>query len=264
MKMEKFFIQNRKGQKVCVLLEKAESPKGLAFVMHGLGGFKEQDHIEVFAAAFRKHGFAVVRFDTADTLGESEGNYENATITSYYEDLEDVIKWAKSQDWYQEPFVLSGHSLGGICILLYAEQYPEEIKGLLPVSSYLSHELYQKAKAEHDPDQLKEWEETGWRIEESVSKPGVTKKLNWHQFTTDAKQYDIFSNARKLTMPALLLVGSGDWGTPPKNQQLLLDSIPEGKKELVVIKGAKHNFREEGVLREVGDVFDQWIKKYLV
>ena len=40
--MEKLLIQNRKGQKIAVLLEKSLDQKGLAFVMHGLGGFKEQ------------------------------------------------------------------------------------------------------------------------------------------------------------------------------------------------------------------------------
>lgn len=43
--MEKVKIKNRKGQKIAVVVEKLEEQKGLAFVMHGLGGFKEQPHI---------------------------------------------------------------------------------------------------------------------------------------------------------------------------------------------------------------------------
>ena len=117
--MKKTFIKNRKGENVSVLVEKSENQKGLAFIMHGLGGFKEQDHIAAFANAFKEKGFTVVRFDTTNTLGESGGKYEDATITNYYEDLEDVVIWAQEQEWYQEPFALSGHSLGGICTLLY-------------------------------------------------------------------------------------------------------------------------------------------------
>ena len=52
MIMEKITIQNRKKQKLVLILEKTGNQKGLAFVAHGLGGFKEQPHIETFAKAF--------------------------------------------------------------------------------------------------------------------------------------------------------------------------------------------------------------------
>ncbi len=93
--MEKITIQNRKKQKIVLILEKAENQKGLAFVAHGLGGFKEQPHIETFAKAFSDAGYTVIRFDTTNTYGESEGDYADATTTNYYEDLEDVISWRK-------------------------------------------------------------------------------------------------------------------------------------------------------------------------
>src|SRR3972149_12202676 len=95
---EKLFIKNRKGQKIAVLIEKPENPKGLAFVMHGLGGFKEQPHIPTFAEVFLENNYTVVRFDTTNSIGESEGKMEDVTITSFSEDLEDVISWAKSQE----------------------------------------------------------------------------------------------------------------------------------------------------------------------
>ncbi|MBM3245414.1 MAG: alpha/beta hydrolase, partial [Candidatus Omnitrophica bacterium] len=112
--MEKLFIKNRKDQNIAVIIDKTENQKGLAFVMHGLSGFKEQPHIETFASAFKEKEFTVVRFDTTNTLGASDGDLVDATLTNYYKDLEDVIKWSKSQGWYQEPFILSGHSLGAI------------------------------------------------------------------------------------------------------------------------------------------------------
>ena len=89
--MPKQIIQNRKGQKIVILVDGAENKNGLAFVMHGLGGFKEQPHIQTMAEAFLENGYTAVRFDTTNTFGESAGDYEKATITNYYEDLEDVI-----------------------------------------------------------------------------------------------------------------------------------------------------------------------------
>src|SRR5260221_6400320 len=99
--MDKVFIKNRKGQKIAVIVEQPNGQtKGLAFVMHGLGGFKEQPHIQVMAEAFLDNGYRVVRFDATNSFGESEGKYEDATTTNYYEDLEDVINWSKKQSWY--------------------------------------------------------------------------------------------------------------------------------------------------------------------
>lgn len=153
--MQKVFIKNRKDQKVAVILEEAEAQKGLAFVMHGLGGFKEQAHLEMIADLFKENGYTVVRFDTTNTIGESDGNFEDATVTNYYEDLEDVIKWSEAQSWYKEPFVLIGHSLGGISTALFAENYPEKVKALAPISTVVSGVLLTEAHKRFSPEEFK-------------------------------------------------------------------------------------------------------------
>ena len=163
----KLNIKNRKGQKIVVLLEKSENQKGLAFVMHGLGGFKEQPHIMTFADAFKENGFTVVRFDTTNSIGESDGKYEDATTTNYYEDLEDVIAWSKSQEWYLEPFWLCGHSLGGISVALFAEKFPIKVESVIPVSAVVSGKLSLEKNRQVQPEKIKEWERTGWKIAES-------------------------------------------------------------------------------------------------
>lgn len=43
--MEKLFIKNRKNKNIAVVIDETENSKGLAFVMHGLSGFKEQPHM---------------------------------------------------------------------------------------------------------------------------------------------------------------------------------------------------------------------------
>ena len=95
--MKKVVIQNRKGENVVLIINETENQKGLAFVMHGLGGFKEQLHIQAMAESFAEKGYTTVRFDTTNSSGESEGKLELATLTTYYEDLEDVIVWARQQ-----------------------------------------------------------------------------------------------------------------------------------------------------------------------
>lgn len=257
--MEKISIKNRKNQNIVVFLEKQENQKGLAFVMHGLGGFKEQPHIKIFADSFKEQGCTVVRFDTTNTLGESDGTYEDATITNYYEDLEDVIKWAGEHSWYQEPFYLAGHSLGGISVALYAENFPEKVKGLAPISTVVSGEL--SLQTRRNKERAKEWRKSGWLIEESNSKPGVIKKLKWSHME-DRLKYDLLPEAGKLTMPVLLIVGEEDESTPVEHQKILFEKLPT-EKELHIIKTAPHTFRDQNHLQEIKDIFTKWIAQIM-
>lgn len=256
MKEMKIFIKNRNGKKIALIVEIPEKPRGLAFIMHGLGGYKEEKHIAVYAEAFKENDFIAVRFDACNTYGESEGSYEDANITNYYSDLEDVIKWAEKQPWYQAPFCLAGHSLGGISITLYAENHPEKVKALAPTSTVISGKL----NLEREPKQLVgKWNKTGWKISPSKSKPGIMKKLRWHQFVEDSMKYDILPKTSNLAMPVLLLVGDKDKGTPLRDQKTLYNKLKNA--ELHIIKDAPHTFIEPKHLSEIKSIFTSWIKK---
>jgi len=273
----KLFIKNRKGLKMSVIVEtpkpkqhlkeegrpesKLVKQNGLAFVMHGLGGFKEQIHIHTFADIFREEGCTVVRFDTTNTLGlgESEGKYEDATITNYYEDLQDVISWSKDQSWYEEPFWLCGHSLGGISVLLFAEKYPTKVKGLAPISTVISGKISLTAPRYQGNNILEQWKKTGWRIEASKSQPGLVKRLKWSHME-DRLAYDVLPQAKKLNMPVLMVVGDKDDSTPLQHQKILFEALP-GKKELHIIKDAPHTFVGQKQLLEIEKIFRTWIKK---
>ena len=256
--MKKIKIENRKGQKIAVIVEENKQNKGLAFVMHGLGGFKEQAHIETMAQSFKDVSCTIVRFDTTNTLGESDGDYADATVTNYYQDLEDVIVWAKQQDWYSESFYLTGHSLGAGCVASYAENYPSEVKALALISSVVSGVLSLEV---HPKEQLDEWKNTGWYTSMSHSKPGVEKNLKWSHME-DRLQYDLLEKINQLTMPVLLAVGENDTSTPLKHQQILLEALP-GQKELQIIKNAPHTFREPGHIAELKNNLDNWLKKLI-
>lgn len=254
----KLFIQNRKEQKVAVIIEEVKPQNGLAFVMHGLGGFKEQPHIKTIAEAFKQNGYSVIRFDTTNTLGESDGSYEEATTTNYYEDLEDVIKWSSDQEWYQEPFILAGHSLGGISVALFAENYPEKVKAVAPISTVVSGQLSVKTQKKHEPEEFNNWEKTGWSEKASRSKPGMVKRLRWSHIA-DRLKYDLLPNAGKLIMPVILIVGENDTSTPPEHQIILFEALT-AKKELHIIKGAPHTFQDPKHLAEIKRILNSWIE----
>lgn len=252
------FIRNRKDQKISVLAEGAGDK--LAFVMHGLGGFKEDEHIAGMARCFVDAGFTVVRFDTTNTLGESDGKFEDATITNYYEDLEDVIDWASTQDWFKSPFALAGHSLGGFCTALYAQRHPSEVSMLAPISTVVSGQLSVEAHERYEPEAFAAWKKTGWKVEESRSKPGIIKRLPWSHIE-DRLTYDLMQDIASLTMPVLLVVGENDTSTPPDHVKIFHDAL-SGPKELHVVPGAPHTFRDAPYLGIVKAVISEWIGKH--
>ncbi len=62
-------------------------------------------------------------------------------------------------------------------------------------------------------------------------------------------------------MPVLLIVGENDKSTPDKTVKDFYNNLPEGKKELHIIKNAPHTFRDPNHLKEIKEIFIKWIKK---
>ena len=251
------FIKNRLGQNVCVVVEGEDADGGLVFVMHGLGSNKDKKHIRVIAETFLEKGYTVVSFDTTNTFGKSDGAYEDSTVTNYYSDLEDVIAWAKLQTWYREPFVLAGHSLGGISVALFAEKYPDKVRALLPLAPVVSGKLSVETYSLFPQlESLEEWKRTGVRI--TKSRDGTfEKRLKWSHME-DRLKYDLIPEARKLTMPVLIVVGEKDDRTPPVHQEILFKAL-SGKKQLHVIPGSDHSFSRAEDREDLKGVISNWL-----
>jgi len=253
-------IQNRHGLNMEICVEEHLPQKGLVFILHGLGGFKDQPHITSWAKTFSDEHFTVVRYDGTHSFGASDGGYEDATVTTFMNDLEDVIAWASKQIWYEEPFWLVGHSLGGMAILLYAEEHPQLIRGIAPIASDLSGTISLQSPKYQGNTILADWKRTGWREEVSSDKKRI-KRLKWSHME-NRLLYDVFPQANKLTMPVLLIVGTDDISTTPDQQQLLFDQIP-GEKELYVIPNASHNFPNSQHRSMIEKYMHQWIQKII-
>jgi pimeloyl-ACP methyl ester carboxylesterase len=258
--VEKIVIKNRHSLKVAIQVDEPENPKNLVFIAHGQGGFKEQKHIQAFADAFLENNYRVVRFDATHSLGESEGDILGVTYDNYIEDLEDVINWAKTKEWFKQPFALCGHSMGAQSTAWYAENHPEEVKLLIPVAPVINHELYTSTL---NPEHKKQWQEKGYDESESKSLPGVIKRVGWG-VVESLKKYDLLPNADKLSMPVLIIVGEFDSPCPIKHQQIFFDKIPGNNKSLIKIDGVDHNFRTkdgEQKNEEVKNAISDWLSK---
>ena len=254
-----FKIKNRKGLEIVGEILIPKKSIGLAFVLHGLGGFRQQNHIQTIAKTFFENNYTVVNFDATNSIGESGGKYENATMQNHYEDLVDIVNWSKNQEWYQEPFALAGHSLGGFAVAKYAEEYSEKVKAVFPYALVVSGELSFEASKKFKNQEITNWEKTGWTTRQSASKPGTELKLPWSHMEERLK-HDLKPNASKLTMPVLFVVGEKDESCPPQHQNIFYDLVP-GLKELHIVSEAPHTFKEQKHLNQLKEILDNWLKK---
>lgn len=72
----------------------------------------------------------VCTFDRAG-IGWSEASPHGRGVNQISEELHDLLEKAGER----KPFVLSGHSIGGLYVQNYANQYPEEVAGVLLIDS---------------------------------------------------------------------------------------------------------------------------------
>ena len=253
--MKTTLIKNRNKVELAVIVEGELNTAGLAFVVHGLGGFKEQIHIRTMAQGFLDKGYTVITYDAANTIGESGGRMEDATLTNYFEDLEDVVQWASTQPWYKEPLIVSGHSLGGACSLMFAAKYPEKVKAIAPICPFIAGSLYE---AHQDPALMKHWQEQGYILQPSQGKPGVMKKLGWG-LAEDLRTHDVRTVANKIECPVLFVAGSEDHSLPASEQELVREKL-SGPSEIHVIQGMEHNPRSEEHNQELRSIIESWLK----
>ncbi|MBU0626578.1 hypothetical protein KKH82_04025 [Patescibacteria group bacterium] len=138
---------------------------------------------------------------------------------------------------------------------MYAEAFPEKIKALAPISTVVSGEI---SKERYSKEALDEWEKTGRQIRPRTN--GGTKKLKWSHLV-DRVKYDLLPKADLLTMSVLMIVGELDDSTPVNHQQILFDKLPSQDKEMHIIKGGPHTFKDQEHLDEIYQIFDKRIKK---
>lgn len=240
----KLSIKNRDGKRISLILRKGK--KGSVFIIHGHGGFKEQPLVSSISKAFKD--FTTIRFDARNTYGESEGSHEEATVSSFIEDLEDVIIWARKKGIAKGKIVLAGHSLGAMCAALYAQSNTKDIKALVLVSPMVSGKLSLEHLAKKE---LKLWEKIGWKERRSKSRPGGSVRTPW-TYNEDKVKYDLLKDARNIDMPVTIIVGRKDKITPLKHQKMLSKKLTKCK--IFVVEDADHFFMHKNHLEELENI----------
>ncbi len=113
------------------LYSPATEGKGVAVLLHGLGGWRDQLLLRRVAESFVEDGYTTFLFDESNGVNSPDNDFFHNTTTQYTHDVEDVFAYLKKQTWYQGPVTLAGHSMGGLVASWYAAKRPEDVSHLI-------------------------------------------------------------------------------------------------------------------------------------
>lgn len=241
--IKEIFIKNRNGLNMAVRLNIDENKNKLVFLEHGLGARKEYPHMTVLEEVFASHGYNVVNIDATNSLNASENSAIGITTTGHYQDLEDVIEWAKTQSFYTEPFALAGQSLGAISVVKYAGQFPKKVNLLIPCAfpyyNYNEQELNSFAK---------EIIKNGFYDKVSKSTGRVLHMTT--AYVEDMKNLDLTNQIKNITADTHVLIGLADSEKHINNSKALYEML-NCKKHLYLLPNVPHDLANTSKTKEI-------------
>ena len=142
-------VENQKLVGDIYLPDGFEKPYPVMICSHGRETNRKRGKWPKIAERFPQEGIAIINFDHRGAPeGESDGKFEDTTLTGRVEDLEAVIKFSKTiPEIDSNQILLLGSSLGGKTALSVAAS-DENIKGLILLATpgYNMEEVCQKIK----------------------------------------------------------------------------------------------------------------------
>jgi dipeptidyl aminopeptidase/acylaminoacyl peptidase len=230
--------------------EKRKIP--LVVLVHGRSANKLGTWSAFFVKAareFSKNGFAVLRFDFRGS-GDSEGRFENQTITSMLKDLDAVITQVskKYPEIDNSKVCLIGHSQGAYVSFLQATK-DKRIKCLVSWMGRLSD--------------LKEFWSKVWFDE--INRKGYIYEWDYKitkKYVRDSLKYNLSKDSIRIKVPTLFIYGELDDLVPPSEGTNFYRKIKSPKK-IVIIKELNHTFSGEKAKKSVIRITLQWLRKWL-
>jgi uncharacterized protein len=233
---QKLFFDNGKGSKLCGILNRPEGSdnKRIVILCHGFTTHKNRPKYLRLAEEFTKKNVATFRFDFF-AHGESEGKFEDITISEGANDILKAIELVKSKGFSR--IGLIGVSFGGISSAIAASK-TKELKALVlvsPVSDYA-----EVLKLDYGGRGIKEWKETGFIGHKDPK--GDTGRIKY-SFFEDVKKTIVYDVTHKITVPTHIIHGNEDKSVPVQQSIKTAKLIRNG--EITILKGCNHNYLEK-------------------
>ena len=236
-------FRNRHGERIDAAYHPAAKTNRLVILGHGVTGNKDRPLQVAMAEGLAAKGWPCLRISFSGN-GESDGRFEDATITKESEDLYDVIEYIPKD----VRIAYCGHSMGGAVGLTAASLF-QRIEVLVTLAGMVfTEDFLEREFGDVVPDEGCMWDEEDCPLSRN--------------YVDDMESIgDLLDEAAELHRPYLLVHGTADDVVPPEDSEQAHDHASEPKK-LVWIDGAGHLFEESG-LEEVVEAVSAWLEKHL-
>jgi len=248
MNEDKVTIVNSRNLKLSgILCNTAIKSKSIVITCHGLSGSKSGGGKAVeMGKELNKRGWSVLLFDFTG-LGDSEGVFEEMTLTRQIDDLTCVVDWCIGQGFTR--IVTQGRSFGGTTAICQAAG-DKRVKGVCTWSAPAQiQKLILRGKS--SADEIKgDYVVLGQKPDLIYLKKG---------FVYDVEKYDVTILGPMISpRPFLVIQGTADLVVPPTQATTIYNSAGWPKK-IAFIEGASHEYTEH--YRKVWEVFFDWLAK---
>lgn len=216
--------------------------QNMIVLVHGLcGNMNEAMHYNA-ARFFEKHGFATFRFNLY-SWGKNNRKLHECTLKTHGQDVDTVLQYLKTKG--TKTVFIVGHSYGFPSIL------HSKSKDLSAIVSWdgscLPHDHF---------DKLKEVKQPKGRVLDEGFLAIMGEKM-----VREASKSSSVELLKRITVPVKYITVSGKSGNHVVSKKMY--KVTRGKKELKVIRGATHNFTEEGKQEELYMATLDFLKKFV-
>ena len=257
MRVEKPVIIPYEGQNMVGILHVPDGNKHNAWVImiHGIGDTKSENHRMFVKIARRlaKRGIGSLRIDLLG-YGDSEGEFEDMTISGQIDQTIACVNWIRENYSPDCAIGLLGYSLGG-CVCACTASRVDSIKSLVlwsPVSDPFWNMLHYMGEEEF----MK-----GIRGEVVCIPDGDALKGS---FFKELNDIDPIREIKSYQEPVLLIHGTNDEGVLPINAYRYKESFANSQSTVHFIEGASHRYDKLEHERELLDLTEEWLIKYLI
>ncbi len=232
-------ITNAAGERIDLTFHPGHRRESLVIIGHGVTANKDRPQLVALADGLSHRGWPCMRISFSGN-GESEGRFEDSTISKEVGDLRAVLE--SVPDWVRVAYV--GHSMGSAVGVMTAAR---DLRIRLLVSlAGMTHAaaFYEREFGALTPGIDNMWDEP----EHPLSK----------SYADDMKALgSILPAARGIVQPWLLIHGTEDDLVPPRDGLDAYEAAP-GAKRWLEIPGAGHSFAPEYYPLLV-DAVDEWL-----
>ena len=247
---EKVYFQNSKGNKLCGILSNStgDLSKLIMIIVPGFGSNKNKPNYLVMVDELNKLLVSSFRFDVYGH-GESEGNFEDITISEVVDDILQAIAFLKKKG--HSRIGLIGSSFGGISSIMAASKIKDLVCLALksPVSNYIDRTKYILTE-----EKILDWKTKGYRIDEDGNSVNYT-------FFEDFDKNNGYKAAKFINIPTVIVHGDADESVPYAQSVKLVSLLQNGV--LITVHGANHRYTNPEHAKQMIQAISNFVKRYV-